>query len=631
MSKFNFDKTFKYKEGILCLLTVLCGLLLIMGKGMAAQVPVLCYHSVNQQGDMYNVTPERLREHLQYFQKQGYHLVTPEQLKFAANGAQLPSKPLLLSFDDGYVSFYTEVFPLLKQFNVPATMFIITSWPDTPATGLTWQQLIEMDKSGLVTVGSHSHTLHRYAPINKYGDEGPVTETPPYEGKYLTATAYELLLQKDLMDSRNVLAEKLGHESDILAWPYGAYNGLGQIAAKKSGFREIFVLDDRPNEMENNNLQELRRLIVTNNPTAEELAGLLEQARQQEPPHRIVQMDLDAVYDKNAAQLEQNLQKFLARLQRTGADTVYLQAFNDAQGNGNTKSVYFHTTAAPETGDIFSHVVTKIKNSGRYRVYAWTPTLSAQWASGKRSDGDVETVQAYKSKNGGWYRRATPFDKRTGKRLSAAFRDLAFYNPIDGILFQDDMYLNDFEDFSAAGKRAYKQKFGQELTPELVKDPASPVFNAWTDWKTTQLTKLSQDLAAAVHAYRPQAKMARNIYALAIIDKGAQDWLCENYRQYLDTYDYVVAMAYPYMENPDFKGDNQKAAQWLKDFSHKAFIDLTPTEKQKLVFKLQTYEWAQKTKVPAQVLQDQANLLYQQGARNVAFYPEIDFTIPVKK
>jgi biofilm PGA synthesis lipoprotein PgaB len=601
---------------------------LFSAAGAAPAVPVLCYHSVEPQGDIYNVTPQRLREHFEYFKKQGYTVISPAQFKAASQGKALPSKPLMLTFDDGYPSFYTAVYPLLKEYRYPAAMFIISSWPDTAATSLTWPQIKEMDSSGLVTIGSHSHNLHHFAKINTYGDEGPLTETPPYENRYLTADEYSNLLYHDFLQSRKVLGSELGHPVQIMAWPYGAYNGIGQRAAIASGFEELFALDDTPNVALHNDLQAIRRLIVTDNPDAQELEKRLQDSSNPQRPHRIMQMDLDAVYDADPQQLERNIDVLTGRVQRAGADTVFLQAFNDSQGNGNTESVYFHTSSAPVKGDIFSHVVTRLKNAGRYRVYAWMPTMSAQWISNGYKGQAAEIIQGYKKDSTGWYHRATPFDPQTGRYLESSYADLALYNPIDGILFQDDMYMNDFEDFSSAGKAAYQQRFGRTLTPELIKDNASPAFNEWTDWKTTAITDLSKQLADTVHYYRPQAKMARNIYAMVVIDKGSQDWFSENYRQYLDTYDYVVAMAYPYMENQDFGSNDAKAAQWVHDFSHKAFIGLTPREQDKVVFKLQAYDWAHKRKIPAAALQEQTQVLYQQGAKNVAFYPEIDFAIP---
>ena len=106
---------------------------LFSAASAAPAVPVLCYHSVEPQGDIYNVTPQRLREHFEYFKKQGYTVISPAQFKAASQGKALPSKLLMLTFDDGYPSFYTAVYPLLKEYRYPAAMFIISSWPDSRA------------------------------------------------------------------------------------------------------------------------------------------------------------------------------------------------------------------------------------------------------------------------------------------------------------------------------------------------------------------------------------------------------------------------------------------------------------------------------------------------------------------
>lgn len=201
-----------------CVLYSLFFLIFVSGTAMAAPaVTVLCYHSVDPGGDIYNVTPERLREHFQYFKDQGYTVISPKQVQAAARGAKLPAKPLMLSFDDGYGSFYTAAYPQLKEFHYSATMFIISSWPDTAATKLTWQQIQAMDRSGLVTIGSHTQDMHHFAPVNSYGDQGPVTETPPYVNGYMTENDYFQLMQQDLLRSRQTLEAKLGHPVRILA------------------------------------------------------------------------------------------------------------------------------------------------------------------------------------------------------------------------------------------------------------------------------------------------------------------------------------------------------------------------------------------------------------------------------
>ena len=78
--------------------------------------------------------------------------------------------PTALTFDDGYVDFYTRVYPLLLSVNVPATLFVTTGFveerkpypmlsrPDAAVEPVTWEMLGEMAESGLVTLGAHTHT-----------------------------------------------------------------------------------------------------------------------------------------------------------------------------------------------------------------------------------------------------------------------------------------------------------------------------------------------------------------------------------------------------------------------------------------------------------------------------------------
>lgn len=604
-----------------------------LGKATAEpQIPILCYHSVEAFGDMYNVSPDHLRAHFSYLKQNGYQPISVEEYVSAVRGeAKLPAKPILLSFDDGYVSFYTQVYPLLQEFKYPAIMAIITSWPEQEHGALNWHQIREMDASGLISVASHTDRLHRYTVINPFGDRGAITEIPPYEkGAYESKKHYEERIERDLKSSKQKLEGALGHAVEVLAWPYGAYTQENIDIATACGFSVGLILEDTPNVGIGQDLHKVRRIILTDNPDEVQFAERLRMAEERKPvPLRIAQMDLDAVYDADAIQMECNLNAFIERLKRSNANTVYLQAFNDEQGNGNIESVYFMTDAAPIKGDIFSHAVARIKAAGRYRVYAWMPTLSAQWLTNRPYQGrKIETVQAWKAENNGWYNRATPFDVRTAQALREVYGDLALRNNIDGILFQDDLYLNDFEDFSHAAKQVFRQKTGRFLTVQNAGTSNAPLFEVWTQMKTDALTQLTEVLAEEVKRYRPQAKMARNIYARILIEPWSQDWLAENYAQYLNAYDFVVVMAYPYMENPRFEGSDAKALAWQKRLAEKALEGLDEAQRDRLVFKLQTYDWALRRRVTPDALLEQSFLLRASGIRHLAYYPEIDFRIP---
>lgn len=617
---------------ILCLTMVFYNSICLRSVEAEPRVPILCYHSVESSGDSYHVSPENLRAHFLYLKQNGYSPISMDQYIAAVQGeAKLPEKPILLTFDDGYVSFYTQVYPMLQEFAYPAVMAIITSWPEQKVGALTWTQIQEMDASGLITFASHTDLLHRHTAMNPFGDQGALTEVPPYEnGAYESRERYESRIASDLKESKGKLEAVLGHPVKILAWPYGAYTQRNIEIAVDGGFSIGLVLEDTPNDVKRQDLRKLRRIIVTDNPDAKQFAARLQAVEKENiVSQNIVQLDLDAVYDADTAQMERNLDVFIARLKKMNATTVYLQAFNDEKGNGNIESVYFATDAAPVKGDIFSHAVARIKVAGCYKVYAWMPTLSAQWLTDRPHQGEkIEAVQAWKPENIGWYHRATPFDARTADVLKEAYGDLALRNPIDGILFQDDLYLNDFEDFSRAAKQAFRQETGQFLTVQNAGKSGAPLFETWVRLKTDALTHLTQELAEEVRRYRPQAKMARNLYARILMQPWSQEWLAENYEQYLDVYDFVVVMAYPYMENPEFDGSSSEALAWQENLAAQALDGLSETQRNQVVFKLQAYDWALEQSIAAETLLEQSMRLRECGIKHLAYYPEIDFKIP---
>src|SRR5690606_251852 len=129
-----------------------------------------------------------------------YHPVSLAQIVAARNGgAPLPPRPVLLTFDDGFASMYTKVFPLLKQFGYPAVAAIVTKWVDAPPdarirlsaklevprnTFLNWDQVKEMADSGLVEIASHTHDLHRGVLGNPQGNELPAAAARAHLARY---------------------------------------------------------------------------------------------------------------------------------------------------------------------------------------------------------------------------------------------------------------------------------------------------------------------------------------------------------------------------------------------------------------------------------------------------------------
>jgi peptidoglycan/xylan/chitin deacetylase (PgdA/CDA1 family) len=147
---------------------------------------ILLYHRVTEVRDgverpTMNVDPARFRAQVEHLLAAGWSLLpVGEVVGRAQAGQPLPARLAVLTFDDGFANFHHNVWPVLSDLGVPATVFVATAYLDSPAPfpfddwglrhrettpaaawqPLTWDQCREMERSGLVEIGSHTHS-HR--------------------------------------------------------------------------------------------------------------------------------------------------------------------------------------------------------------------------------------------------------------------------------------------------------------------------------------------------------------------------------------------------------------------------------------------------------------------------------------
>jgi peptidoglycan/xylan/chitin deacetylase (PgdA/CDA1 family) len=106
-----------------------------------------------------SVPPEQFRAQMRYLAENGYHTVTLDDLIYAlTQGRALPSQPVVLTFDDGYIDAYQNAFPILREFGFVGTFFVVTGWIDdgNPAY-ISWDQAREMAQAGM-HIEAHSKT-----------------------------------------------------------------------------------------------------------------------------------------------------------------------------------------------------------------------------------------------------------------------------------------------------------------------------------------------------------------------------------------------------------------------------------------------------------------------------------------
>lgn len=163
------------------------------------KVPVLMYHAVSD--DLWGywelfVSPSEMEAQLQYLQDNGFTTIHFSDLEHIDR----IEKPVILTFDDGYLDNYTELFPLLQKYNAKATIFAITKSIGTHHLYFNWEQAREMADSGLVEI--HSHTVSH-----------PNLDELPYEEQ-----------KHELEQSQLDILRNCGRESYVLCYPTGRYN-----------------------------------------------------------------------------------------------------------------------------------------------------------------------------------------------------------------------------------------------------------------------------------------------------------------------------------------------------------------------------------------------------------------------
>lgn len=215
---------------------------------------VLMYHQVSQDptriGD-YVITPDQFRQDLTALHLAGFSPVSAAQLVDYAQGrASLPPNPVLLTFDDGYETFYTDVFPILKETNTPAVLSLVGKYTDFYSytenkalsySHVTWEEVQELAASPLVELGNHTYALHQMA-------EGKRRGMMPLEGE--DEEAYRALVEADLVSCSTSIQEQTGEAPRVFAYPFGLYTDATREVVEQMGFDVILTCESRLNSLE---------------------------------------------------------------------------------------------------------------------------------------------------------------------------------------------------------------------------------------------------------------------------------------------------------------------------------------------------------------------------------------------
>ena len=211
------------------------------------QVAVLEYHHIDPEASDYTITPDAFKSHIDALQTNGYHIISMKQfIDFMDGRGAVPPGAVLLTFDDGYESFYQYAYPILKERGLTATNFLIVSAVGTRTEDgtafMSWDQIEQMKADGF---GFYSHTYnsHDFVPGADGKSVNSLTNPIflPSLNRMETAQEYAQRVRADLTQAEQVLAAKLGTQDKLLCLPHGRYDQTTLTQSEQAGIQYIFT------------------------------------------------------------------------------------------------------------------------------------------------------------------------------------------------------------------------------------------------------------------------------------------------------------------------------------------------------------------------------------------------------
>jgi peptidoglycan/xylan/chitin deacetylase (PgdA/CDA1 family) len=183
-------------------------------------IPILLYHRVGLEPDDLTISVKHFEQDMELLSYGGYNTLSLEQVKqhLQGNSVALPSKPIVITFDDGYLDNYTNAFPILQKYSMAASFYIITGMVGNNDR-LTSSQIREMQTAGM-DFGAHTIT-HR--PLAELASKEATTE---------------------LNQSKFDLEQIVGKSVDFIAYPCGSYNSQTLQIARQAGYVGGFSVQD---------------------------------------------------------------------------------------------------------------------------------------------------------------------------------------------------------------------------------------------------------------------------------------------------------------------------------------------------------------------------------------------------
>ncbi len=215
-----------------------------------AEVPILLYHHIAEETNENTITEEQFRAEMKLLRDRGFHTVTFDQMiSYVEQGTDLPDNPVCITFDDGYRSNYETAYPILKEYGMNATIFVIGStvgnterYKDTEyaiTPHFSYQEAREMTDSGLISVQSHTYDMHQWEPY----ETGDFIRSNILKLENETEQEYIDFLTADFQRSRDELEQATEKPVNVLAFPGGSSDTLSQYVLSSLGVKATLSIE----------------------------------------------------------------------------------------------------------------------------------------------------------------------------------------------------------------------------------------------------------------------------------------------------------------------------------------------------------------------------------------------------
>jgi peptidoglycan/xylan/chitin deacetylase (PgdA/CDA1 family) len=226
-----------------------------------AVASILVYHRFGPvASDSMTVRTSTFRQQLEYLRAHGYTVVPLRAVVgFLRDGTPpLPARAVAITVDDGHRSVFTEMAPVVQEFDVPVTLFVYPSAISNASYALTWEQLHALHLTGKFDIQSHTYWHPNFHT----------------EKRRLTTDGYREFVRLQFVKPREVLRQRLAVDAEQIAWPFGIYDEELIELARESGYVAGFTIERRL-VRSSDTIMALPRFLVMDNTVGKLFASIL--------------------------------------------------------------------------------------------------------------------------------------------------------------------------------------------------------------------------------------------------------------------------------------------------------------------------------------------------------------------